>query len=259
MTNSNVSEKSKGVVIFATNTDTIDYVEIANRTSRLIKHYLGLPVTIIDSKTANNNKRYSVDTNQFEQWNNSGRSRAYELSPYDTTILLDSDYLVLDDNLKKIIDSTNDYKIIRHNEFIDIANTNTMGEYSLPYVWATVVVFNKTPKSQMLFDMVAKVERNYSYYRKLYNIRENNFRNDYAFTISDNILNGYTQDLTNYFPWSMKSIGSAPVSIKLQGSKLFITNKDQGYVLPKQNIHVISKAWLLSDECQQLIETAINA
>lgn len=259
MKNSNVSEKSKGVVIFATNTDSIDYVKIANRTSRLIEHYLGLPVTILDSKSTGKNKRYSVDTNQFEQWHNGGRSQAYELSPYDTTILLDSDYLVLDDNLKKIVDTVDDYKIVRHNEFIDISNTNTMGTYSLPYVWATIVIFNKTNKARMLFDMVTRIENNYSYYRQLYNLRESNFRNDYAFTIADNILNGYTQDKANYLPWTMKSIGSAPVSIKLQGSKLFIKNKDQGYVLPKQSIHVISKSWLLSDECQQLIEEAISA
>lgn len=259
MTNSNVSEKSKGVVLFATNTDTVDYVKIAQRAKRLIEHYLDLPVTIINSDSNKKNKRYSVDSNQFEQWNNSGRSRAYELSPYDTTILLDCDYLVLDDNLKKILDTANDYKIVRHNEFIDIANTNTMGTYSLPYVWATIIVFNKTPKAQMLFDMVNRIENNYSYYRQLYNIKESNFRNDYAFTIADNILSGYTQDKANYLPWTMKSIGSSPVSIELQGSKLFIRTKDQRYVVPKQSLHVISKAWLQSDECQQLVEAAVNA
>ena len=51
MKNSSALEKSKGVVIFATNTESIDYVKIANRTSRLIEHYLGLPVTILDANS----------------------------------------------------------------------------------------------------------------------------------------------------------------------------------------------------------------
>ena len=258
MKNSNALEKSKGVVLFASNTETVDYVKIAKQASRLIEYYLGLPVTILDAKSTKPNQRYSIDSNKFETWNNSGRSRAYELSPYNTTILLDSDYLVLDDNLKKIIDTTTDYKIVRHNEFIDIGNTNTMGTYSLPFLWATVVVFEKSNKSKMLFDLVSRIERNYSYYRKLYNIRESNFRNDYAFTIADNILNGYTQDQSNYISWTMKSLGSAPISIKLQGNQIHVKNKDHAYVLPKQSLHVISKFWLLSEECEEFIKAAID-
>jgi len=258
MKNSNKSAKSKGVLLFATNTDTVNYVAIAHRAERLINHYLELPVTIVEG-TSSSNRRYSIDTGRFEQWNNAGRSKAYALSPYDQTILLDSDYLVFDDNLLKILDSTTDYKIARHNKFVDHADHGNMGKHSLPFLWATIVIFNRTPKSQMLFDLVARIERNYSYYCRLYNVRDTIYRNDYAFTMADNILNGYTQDTENYLPWPMISVANSIDSLTLQDQKLFLKTKDQAHVLPKQSLHILSKAFLMSDSCERLIEAAIDA
>ena len=252
-------EKSKGVVIFASNTETIDYISIAERAARLIKHYLDLPTTIITETTISKNRRYNIDSNQFEAWNNLGRYRAYELSPYEQTILLDSDYFVLDDNLLKILDTVQDYNIVRNNVYLDGTLVEPMGKYSLPSLWATIIAFNRTPKSRMLFDLVARIERNYGYYRKLYNISATNYRNDFAFTISDNILNGYTQDVKNYSPWTMLSIGQTVDDIKLDNNKIIVKSQERAWVLPKQSLHIMSKAFLTSESCDKLIEAAINA
>lgn len=254
----NASEKSKGVLIFATNTSSIDYVAIARRAEKLINHYLNLPVTIIEG-TRSNNLRYNIDTGVIEPWYNLGRSSAYELSPYDQTILMDSDYLIFDDNLLKILSTVGDYSIVKNNTFVDDITPKSMGPHSLPALWATVIAFNRTPKSQMLFDLVARIERNYSYYRKLYNIPTTNYRNDYAFTIADNILNGYTQDSSNYIPWSIYTIANTIDRLELINDRLQLTTKGQGFVLPKQSLHIISKRYLLSNECDQLIRAATNA
>lgn len=259
MKNLNVLEKSKGVVIFANNTNTIDYLSIARRAERLINHYLNLPVTIIQNNPTTKNIRYNIDTGVYEPWNNSGRSLAYELSPYDQTILLDSDYLVFDKNLLKLLESVTDYKIMRSNRYIDDSSPDKMGTYSIPTLWATVIVFNKTSKSKMLFDFVSRIERNYGYYRRLYNIPTCNFRNDYAFTIADSVLNGYHQSIENYIPWPMLSVSKAIDSIDLVGNKFLIKSQGQGYVIPKQNIHILSKSFLLSDNCEHLIQKAIDA
>ena len=259
MKNLNASGKSRGVVLFAKNTDTIDYLAIAHRAERLINHYLDLPVTIIGGESSIKNKRYNTDSGEFEPWNNSGRHAAYELSPYDQTILLDSDYLIFDRNLLKILDTVQDYTIARHNHFVGNTPSPLMGKYSLPTLWATVVIFNKTAKSQMLFDLVARIERNFIYYWRLYNISALNFRNDFAFTIADNIINGYNQDSRNYLPWSIVSINKSIQRLSLKGQKFYLQIDDQGHVLPKQSIHVMSKEYLVSDELEQLIETATDA
>ena len=158
----NVSGKSKGVVLFATNTDTVDYLAIAHRAERLINHYLDLPVTIIEASQTTANKRYNIDSGRFESWNNKGRGTAYDLSPYDQTLLIDSDYLIFDNNLLKILDTLQDYTIAKQNKFIDGSQPRLMGKYSLPTLWATVIAFNKTEKSQALFDLVKRIERNYA-------------------------------------------------------------------------------------------------
>lgn len=259
MKNSNTSGKSKGVLLFATNTDTVDYVAIAHRAERLINHYLELPVTIIESSLKTKNKRYSIDTGQFESWNNKGRGQAYDLSPYEQTLLLDSDYLIFDDNLLKILDSLQGYKIAKQNNFIDGTQILTMGKYSLPTLWATVIAFDKTNKSKLLFDLVKRIERNYTYYWRLYNISATNFRNDFAFTIADNIVNGYTQDQQNYLPWPIITINKPIQRLSLRDQKFFLQINDQGHVLPKQNLHIMSKEYLLSDSLDQLIKDAIDA
>ena len=53
MQNLDVSAVSRGAIVFAFNTSKVDYVAIADQSSRLIQHNLGLPVTIVtdpDSK-----------------------------------------------------------------------------------------------------------------------------------------------------------------------------------------------------------------
>ena len=251
-------EKSKGVLLFATNTESIDYLSIARRAERLINYYLNLPVTIVSTDTQKKNQRYSVDSGKFEQWNNYGRTSAFDISPYDQTILIDCDYLILDNNLLKVLDTVQDYIIAKDNRFIDADNSATMGRYSLPTVWATVIVFNKTKKSKMLFDLAAKVERNFSYYQKLYNLETNSFRNDFAFTIADNILNGYIQTPSNYLPWPIHTVANTIDSLVLTDQQLLLKTNGHGYILPKQNLHIISKKYLLSESCNQLIEVALG-
>lgn len=259
MNNSNASGKSKGVLLFATNTESVDYVTIARRAERLIKHYLRLPVTIVETTPSTANKRYNIDTGSFESWHNKGRGTAYDLSPYDQTLLLDCDYLVFDDNLLKILESLQDYAIVQQNDFIDGTQTTTMGKYSLHTLWATVIAFNKTNKTRLLFELVKRIERNYPYYWRLYNVNATNFRNDFAFTIADNIINGYTQDRSNYIPWPILTINRPIQKLSLENNKFFLEVNDQGYVLPKQSLHVMSKEYLLGDALESLIEAATNA
>lgn len=243
MKNSNVQEKSRGVVLFAYNTDTVNYKHIADQAARLISHVLALPVTIISDTVSHNNYRTGYASGS--QWNNLDRYRAYELSPYDETVLLDSDYLVLDDSLLKIIDTTDDYRLMTHSQTPTETMNGDMGMISLNYVWATAVVFKKTPKANLLFDLVGRIQRNYEYYRKLYNIREYNFRNDYAFAIADNIINGYTA--SPGISWTMLTVDKLIKKIEIKNNSLIIREDTTAHVIVRQNIHVIDKLYLQSD------------
>ena len=152
MTNLNANVKSKGVVLFAFNTDKVNYIEIAERASRLITRNLNLPVTIITDigeMPKNFRKGYAGGT----LWYNSGRYLAYELSPYDETLLLDSDYLILDDSLLKILDSAIDYTIMTKNQNPTQSMTGNMGMLSLNYVWATAIAFKIPTNASVAFEI----------------------------------------------------------------------------------------------------------
>ena len=270
--NSKNLEKSKGVVLFAFNTD-VDYVTIADRCSRLISHNLKLPVTLVTGfdeqpkfeydniirvdNSNTSNFRTNLNDEQVT-WRNFGRYLAYEFSPYDQTLLLDSDYMVFDDSLLKLFESTVDYRLMHHNATDRGPSYECMGETSLPYIWATVVLFNKTEKSRMFFDLIGRIQRNYGYYKKLYNIREGNYRNDYAFAIANNIINGYTLNEDQGIPWCMLTIDEKIESIpRVTDNFLQIRFKDRAVVIPRQSVHVMDKDYLLSRDFEQVIEATL--
>lgn len=267
MQNSKESVKSKGVLVFAFNTN-VDYVGIADRTSQLIAHNLKLPVTLVTDLTGNPRFNYDqvirIDntgdnfrTNLNDQtvaWRNFGRYMAYELSPYEETILLDTDYLVLDNSLLNLFNTDFDYKLMHHNQTPAGPSYEMMGEYSLPYIWATVVLFRKSERARMLFNLVGRIQRNYGYYSVLYNIREGNYRNDYAFAIANNIINGYNLNEDQGIPWTMFTIDKKIESMMLTDNFVQVKHTDDAVVVPYQNIHVMDKDYLQSRDFEQVVE-----
>lgn len=259
MQNSKESAKSKGVVIFATNTATTDYVSIAEQNARLIKHNLGLPTTIISAEQSGSNRRLSTDTNTFVEWKNLGRHQAYQASPYDETLLLDADYLQFDNSLLKLFKTDFDYLLFDKNQYVNKPNTAwLMGTHSLPYIWATAVAFRKTPRAEMFFNLVGRIQRNYGYYKLLYNIQEGNYRNDYAFAIAHYMLNGYSLAPETFAPWPITTFSGPIAQAQFKDQWLVVKDKERAYVLPKQNLHILSKEFLTSDNLKQLVDQAVN-
>ena len=252
MTNLNASVKSRGVVLFAFNTKLVNYVKIAQESARLITYTLNLPVTIV-SDIGKMTDNYRTGYAHGTQWYNSDRYRAYEFSPYDETLLLDSDYLILDDSLLKIVDTISDYAVMTNNRNFQMSMNGDMGITSLNYVWATAVIFKKTTKSKLLFDLVGKIQRNYPYYRKLYNLREHNFRNDYAFAIADNIINGYIN--SPGIPWTMLTVDVPLKKIEIKNNKLIVREEELSHVVPRQNIHIMDKDYLQSNEYSKFVDS----
>jgi hypothetical protein len=265
-----VPEKSRGVLLFAFNS-TINYVSIAEKCARLVEFYLKLPVTLVTDSTdtitytfdhvilAENTMDNYKSAFDSTKWRNANRYQAYELSPYDETLLIDTDYLVLDNSLLTLFDQTVDYQIMANNQTPTDPWQLDMGNTSLPYLWATVILFKKTIKSNLLFNLVGRIQRNYNYYTKLYNIRERNFRNDYAFTIANVILNGYDIESTDTkIPWSMLTIDKDVDSMYMQNKFIIVRIQNQVHMIPTQNIHVMDKQYLLSEDFNQFVDTVCN-
>ena len=270
--NLNESEKSKGIVVFAFNSATVDYVALADQTSRLTAKALDLPITLITDMDASpvfsydrviriesQSGNFRVDNGVEKEWRNFGRYLAYELSPYDETLLIDGDYLVLDNSLLKLFDQPFDYRLMHNSQTPGGPSYKLMGSIAaLPFVWATVVLFRKSPKTEQYFDLIGRIQRNYGYYRALFN-GHGSYRNDYAFAMADIILNGYSIDEYKSIPWNMITIEDKISKLESNGKFIVVRQDNKADVIAKQNLHVMDKDYLLSDDFKRFVAGECDA
>lgn len=209
---------TKGVLLFAFNTSDIDYVKMANISANRINRLLGLPVTLItDIKPKSNSHNFdnvllldSDDSNSrgSKVWKNKGRYNAFEMSPYDETLVLDVDYIVNSNQLNKVFEFYDDFCCHQSTHFLMETDTKEelIGTKSLRTLWATVLFFKKTKRMELMFECVKMVQENYLHYHHLHGMYSTTFRNDYAFTIANRIINGHTDEPTDFIPWNLTHV-----------------------------------------------------
>lgn len=277
MHSSNLLEKSKGVLLFAFDSKETSYVNIADQTARLITKNLRLPITLVTDYTTdpkfqydeikrveNNSSNFRIHKdNSVEEWRNFNRFSAFDLSPYYETLLLDADYLTLTSNLLQVFDTDFDYKLHysaispKSNIGLD-SDQNLMGPNSLPFQWATAVFFRKTPISEMFFSLVMRVQKQYNHYRKVFKIPQGSYRNDYAFTIANILLNGYNVDPKNDLFMPMLLIDEPVQDIEIKKNNLIVRYADRADVISRQNLHILNKKFLSSINFYNFVENICN-
>ena len=210
---------SKGAILIARNNGTLDYVKQAVFLAKRIQNYLNIPVSIItedvdylkdrfDSSifdhiislpvtSTTNNRMFFDGTLAYKtaSFKNDIRDNVYHLSPYDETLLLDTDYIISNDIFKSCFDSKEDLMLFK--ESYDIAKSRDETEFtyisnfSVEFYWATVVFFRKTPENEIFFNLIKHIKDEWNHYRRVYQIGSALFRNDFAFSIAIHIMNGF--------------------------------------------------------------------
>jgi len=244
---------STGALIYCFNTEAVKYHPTANFCVGQIKRYLGLPVTVVtDANTQQhlqgqdhtviveprtNNKRFYK--NSTIPWLNLERSNALDYTPYDTTILMDSDYFVYTDNLLQCIDT--DYDFLLHDRVYDLTGRHSFDfqRFSMvPMVWATVTIFKKTALTEKIFAMIKHVQDNYDYYCNLYRIDFANFRNDYAFAVA---LNQITHNNNNFLPARMAMLPTDTDILSIDSDSITFRYDKKIGRCEQQDVHVLNK------------------
>ena len=225
---------SKGAIFFAYNNEQLDYIKLACLSAASIKKHLDLPCTMItDQGSLNHSKESNIfdnvivheknestpnirnyfDTpyaNYKAQFNNLNKHEVFKLSPYDQTILFDVDYLVNNNilnlafNLDAPIQLYKNAQTLKNTE-PDHNLDRRLNDVGIPLYWSTVIYFDKSPTSNMFFDVWAHVKENYDYYQSLYKFSEGVYRTDFAVSISMHLLKNfveYTDDLFAELPSS---------------------------------------------------------
>jgi uncharacterized protein YbcV (DUF1398 family) len=214
---------TQGVLIFAFNNEETDYLAMAEWSADNIRRHLNLPVSVVTNAkytgtafdhviladAESGGTRYFEDYNSTVTWHNAGRVDAYNLTPYAQTIVLDADYVVASNNLKRLLNASQDF--LCHRIAFDMAGQtdmrglNSFGKYDMPMWWATVMMFRKSNTAQYIFDSMQMVRDNWQHYRDLYNIDRATYRNDFALSIALGIVSGHTMKVDE-IPWALASV-----------------------------------------------------
>lgn len=216
---------SNGALLFAHNNHEIDYGLQAVICAKLIKKNLNVPVSIVTDrgtlgwldkqnlnykqvfdhiifqpilKNISNRKRYYDGSLAYKISNfwNFDRSLSYDLSPYDKTLVVDTDLLIVNDRLKSIWDADIDFMI--NKTHLDLSTDRDNLEFTrvtdqgIDFVWATAFYFKKTVWTKTFFNLCSHIVENYDFYKFAYQINYPVVRNDYVFSIALHMMNGFT-------------------------------------------------------------------
>lgn len=286
---------SRGVLMYAHNNTEIDYLKIACANALMVKKNLKVPVSLVsdhgtikwgketlgeeflnecfesiiitNKDKSFSNKRnfgdtsYNVKTLQFYNCNH---WEAYHLTPYDETLFIDCDYLIMSPALNACWGSVNDF-MINHTIYSpnDVISpyTKNIDDLSIRLYWATVIYFKKSELAENIFELVKHIQENYNYYRDLYYFSNGMFRNDYAFSIAVHMLNGFdnTECIVKELPingllmsWDTNDIYTID---KMNNIILYVEKEKDRYIIVRvkdQDIHIMNK-WGINRNADTLI------
>jgi len=261
-----------GCVIFAYDGD-IAYGPQAVLAARLVKKYLEIPITLITNEsTASKTDLSSFDSVIYSElsdvpnyrilagqqiaFKNTNRSSVYNLSPYDRTLVIDSDFLVFSDRLKSYLNTNYDFMICEEMHDLVPGRPGSKVRFnsgSLDMLWATNIIFNKSPEVEAMFDLVEHIRENWYWYSALYKFNAERFRNDYAFTVASHMMG-------DHFHIGLPSpvlFNDRDKLVKISDTGLTWVGGDQNQLVKTsgQDIHMMNKFDLL-DNIDQLMELA---
>jgi hypothetical protein len=222
-----------GVLIFAHNSRDVDYALMAIIAGGLAKYHLNVPVSLVTDQSTidwlKESDQYSKAENLFDQiimvdrpstenirrttdgdaskkvpFITDNRSSAWDLTPYDRTLLIDSDYLIFSSTLSEYWNYDSSFMI--SSAMNDLRGDRKgvldswVSDEGIPLYWATNIMFTKNQESKLYFDLVKSIKENYQIYAEIYRFDSRIYRNDIAFSIAKHIVEGFVALSTNNLP-----------------------------------------------------------
>ena len=205
-------------------------------------------------------KHFDSPWHSFEaEFDNKNRFLSYNYSPYDETILVDADFLMMNDSLDNVWGNPEDI-LINHkvtdlqNNILGSINDQRVSPHGIPLYWATLVYFKKTPFTKTFFNLVDYIREEYNFFQFLYGFKKGFYRNDHSFSIAAHIMSGYNPCGIKSFPEDTLRISYQKDGIaEVINSKeiVFISNnpdkqwKNTLVNMKNFNVHIMNKRELL--------------
>ena len=257
---------TKGVLIFAKNNEQFNYIKQAEVAGVMAKHFLDVPISLItleedyknntsdiwdeviyldDVEVVNGRGVYVKGKRQDITWYNLNRLLAYDLSPYDETILIDGDYLIQNSVLSNVwgsvepmlMNTTSRLPSKKQEHIYEKVITD-----GYPNIhWFTVCYFRKCTEAEKWFTLAKEIKENNDFYSTTFNSPYTFYRNDITASIASHIVNGYSDGYLKPLP--TRQINSYPPETIIDINKGSITlNTGDGPVrLKDTNVHLLNK------------------
>lgn len=265
---------TRGVLLFAHNNQQVDYGLMAYWCAVRIDRYLAVPVSLVtDSVTAlaldhtrlnwreafdqiilqdslaTQTKRYGDPGNQLT-FHNLDRVDAYALSPYDETILMDTDIVIQTDTLSKLWNSAEDYLVCdRSTDLYGQTNPEFqwVSDCSVKFYWATVFYFKKSQASEIFFNTCKWARIHYNWLSYIYELPAGPVRNDFVWSIALHTLGNPASTM----PWNLlhSNFEDRVIDMTSTGVKFLTPN---GLCKVLQDVHVFNKFDLLEHISKEL-------
>ena len=280
---------TKGFMMFAYNNEQIDYMRLATVASSALKKYMpDIPVVLVTNERSLKefSKRESqkklidkiwdevimtdpeYETNirihndgaykSFNaQFTNTNKHDIYNLTPFDETILIDTDYLVGGNNLEMLFGGQSNVAMHRDAMNLRCEEPYTTEKW-LHYAgirmwWSTVVYWRKSEEAQHFFNVWSHVKDHWEYYRFLYKFPGSLYRTDYAASIASHLCDGMQDGgFIGRIPLHMRYQDQRDDIIEVKGANdwIMLSNLPEEYKniavrVTGEDIHMMNKLSIL--------------
>jgi len=253
---------TQGFLLFAHNNQQINYGLMALWSAGRIARWLNKPCSLVtDTLTA-----AALDQDQplwrsnFDQilikdtptvqtkryvdvaltFNNLTRADAYDLTPYDETMVIDTDIVVQSSHLNNLWGHSDDLVVMdrssdlfgRHHPEFD-----WVSDYSIKFYWATQFYFRKSDYAAQFFALCQEIRSNYEAYRYLYHLPGGPVRNDHVWSIALHTM-GHSVDT---IPWNTPYSIATDRLVEMNDHAVKILGPQRLARVQGQDLHIMNK------------------
>jgi len=258
------NKEESGICMFAYNNEKMDYIKFAHIAAAYVKRnmknnktclitdngsygYLkdSIPTEFHEScfdhvviqdveHSANPRRHFDSPWTEFStQFSNSNKHDVINLTPFEKTMLIDTDYFVMNDFYDHIFETDVPIAMHKYARYMEhqppYLNEQTLNEAGIHHWWSTVVYFDQSEESRIFFDTWEHVKDNWDYYHLLYQFPPGLFRTDFCVSIANHVMNGFNE---NNF---MNDFGGMPLINMDQKDDIIEVKDVNDYVMLSHN------------------------
>jgi len=268
---------NQGFLVFAHDNEQVQYSLLAGWQAKRIHHWLDKPVSIVtDHQTLENLKRSNLDkefdhiiindstSNQKKKYSgqslsfhNIDRCLSWDLTPYDETIVIDTDIAIQSDRLNTLWNHQDDMLVCRQSNDLfgrKFVGFDYLSNYGIKFYWATICYFKKTYTTKTFFDTCLRIKQNYNWYSYVYDITSNYIRNDHIWSIALHELGGSANsNWVSDIPFNLYYTLDKDNIVSMTDNSVIAFGNDKLAKIADSDLHVMNKFSLLDKIQRELI------